>query len=70
MAATIGLSDEERALADELCRLLAAKHAFGRRATLELRVEDLRVVEAFAHIRIARGGGDANAEPASATTGG
>lgn len=63
MVATVGLSDEERELADELCRRLAEKHAFGRRARVELIVEDLATVEVYVHIRVARGG-DRGREPA------
>jgi hypothetical protein len=53
--AQVGLSEEERVLADRLCESLAEKHGFGRRATVELNVEDLRVVEAFIKMRIPRG---------------
>lgn len=62
--ASVALTEEERELADGLCRSLAEKHAFGRRATLELRVDDLRVEEVFVHLRIPRGGehGDAAAK--------
>jgi hypothetical protein len=51
----ITLDEAERRLADELCERLARRHAFGKRATVELRVEELRVVEVFCHLRIARG---------------
>lgn len=51
----VALTEEERELADELCRRLAQKHAFGKRVTIELVVEDVRVIEVFCHFRIPRG---------------